>query len=150
MEANTLDAPPSAKVPLPLADWAKTRLHRSSALPWQDSVAGLVAQFLRSSPARPVWAVTALARDTGLSRSGVIKILYAMRRPSLDSGLKIARAMQISPWKVLDHCLAAYTARYKSDPRRDASKPTFYRPKRPKEEMGEARRIGAAHIKIRG
>jgi transcriptional regulator with XRE-family HTH domain len=48
-------------------------------------------------------SVRELARRAGMSEEGVRLIMTGKRRPSLESGLKLARALGRSPWWILEY-----------------------------------------------
>ena len=90
---------------MPLVRGAKAsplRIHREV---WSDTREGLMRQFLGS------WTVTGLARAAGLSRKGLYQILLGQTRPSLDSGLRICRAMERSPYELLTYSKRVWETR---------------------------------------
>ncbi len=109
-------------VNLPLAPHARRELYQSDqgrpgyllkAEPRQ-----LMRTFLRAASPGKRWAVQSLARAAGVSNRTVRKILSGESRPSLDTGLAIARAMQVSPWGLLEYCRHVWEVARRLDGRR--------------------------------
>jgi len=75
--------------------------HGRGATPdWPPDKAGMIARLLDSPNGR--FNMGSLATAAGMHRSGVRQILLGWVRPTLGSGLRMARALGISPWTLLE------------------------------------------------
>src|SRR5687768_9740909 len=101
---------PTRFLPLVLAKAAKVTAAPldliPEAEPWPTEPQALVRYFLRGQPGRGAHlrrkhSAASLAKKAGLARKTVGDFLAARTQPRLRTGLLIARALDISPWRVL-------------------------------------------------